>query len=262
MSCNYVCLHISGILPELLKIPRKDFGPNTLVMGYPQNTNYMAAHVDENTLKSCVGGPCITNCGSHRSTSCEKCPFDFSIEPPKNRGAHWCHGDCNWINGICKSCNGSCIVNCGQHRAASCEKCPFDFRNKSPINNGAGWCHGDCSWVNGSCIGCDGGPCNFNCGNHRASSCEKCPLNFTTKPPENNGAGWCHGDCSWVNGICKGCVGGPCKFNCGNHWASSCTKCPIDYSRNPPKNNGAGWCHGDCRWESGNCKIHAANVSK
>jgi len=32
------------------------------------------------------------------------------------------------------------------------------------------------------------------CGGHRAKTCRKCP--------QGNGAGWCHGDCSWVFGDC------------------------------------------------------------
>ena len=41
-----------GILPHMLNIPRKDIGPNTLTMGYPKNTDYIAAHVDKITKKS------------------------------------------------------------------------------------------------------------------------------------------------------------------------------------------------------------------
>ena len=41
-----------GILPHMTNIPRKDIGPNTLIMGYPENTDYIAAHVDKITKKS------------------------------------------------------------------------------------------------------------------------------------------------------------------------------------------------------------------
>merc|ERR1712060_1008685 len=33
-----------------------------------------------------------------------------------------------------------------------------------------------------------------NCGGHTADDCQSCP--------QGNGAGWCNGDCRWVNGAC------------------------------------------------------------
>ena len=34
-----------------------------------------------------------------------------------------------------------------------------------------------------------------SCGNHKAATCADCP--------QGNGAGWCNGDCQWVNGQCQ-----------------------------------------------------------
>ena len=35
------------------------------------------------------------------------------------------------------------------------------------------------------------------------------------------------------------------SVSCGGHQANTCAECP--------QGNGAGWCNGDCVWESGSC---------
>ena len=41
------------------------------------------------------------------------------------------------------------------------------------------------------------------------------------------------------------------SVNCGDHQANTCSECP--------QGNGAGWCNGDCVWESGSCVAASEN---
>ena len=34
------------------------------------------------------------SCGKHKANTCADCP--------QGKGANWCHGDCQWVNGRCQ----------------------------------------------------------------------------------------------------------------------------------------------------------------
>ena len=34
------------------------------------------------------------SCGRHKANTCAGCP--------QGKGANWCHGDCQWVNGRCQ----------------------------------------------------------------------------------------------------------------------------------------------------------------
>ena len=34
------------------------------------------------------------SCGKHKANTCADCP--------QGKGAHWCHGVCQWVNGRCQ----------------------------------------------------------------------------------------------------------------------------------------------------------------
>ena len=75
---------------------------------------------------------------------------------------------------------------------------------------------------------------NFNCGNHRASTCAEC----------GNNASWCNGECEWSDeqgGICqsKPTTKALTKVNCGDHNADTCFQCTKEVSNK---------CGGDCYW--------------
>ena len=83
------------------------------------------------------------SCGSHRASSCAKCP--------QGNGASWCNGDCKWTS----KNGGSCQlkehrVSCGHHNAPTCAECTK--------GKGASWCNGDCEWLDGE----NGGVCQIS----------------------------------------------------------------------------------------------------
>ena len=74
-----------------------------------------------------------------------------------------------------------------------------------------------------------------SCGGHSATSCAECP--------QGQGAGWCNGNCTWLDDICIGPLSN--LVSCGGHYATSCASCP--------QGQGETWCNGDCTWLEDSC---------
>ena len=52
------------------------------------------------------------------------------------------------------------------------------------------------------------------------------------------------------------------QFSCGSHYATSCEKCTLDFSVDPPADYGQVWCNGDCSWENEKCISNTVNQAE